>query len=135
MQALTSRITDARRKLVSAKLMHRDAGNDRADYETAKTAGMDYNGLGSNAKAREVAFADLLRQDEKHQDLLQYERSTQAKMEQAEVELECLLDERRAVENETWAKLADYLVGRVDHVGYAPAQAARHVAKTDAIPF
>lgn len=133
MTDLVERIQQARTELVERKIALRDVENELQDAETVFVASIDYASLGKNKDARDQSFAELMRADKMLAELRDDVAACTDAKERAEVDLECLLDERRALENQTWAKLAEYLVGRVDHIHHAPEQAARQVIANETL--
>lgn len=123
---MDSNLAEARQVYVEAKINLRHAEDALKDAETAFVATLDYKELGSSNPIRDQAMAELLRIDEIIAKLRQAQRQAEDDADRAEVALEIALDERRAAEGTTWAQLADYLRGRVDHVG-RESQAARTV--------
>lgn len=122
---LVHRIKEARHALMQLRINERERTYDRDTMRDVMMIDSDYTSLGKNKEAREAAFSAILRDDQEHSEMAAEVRFLESECERAEFELEAVLDERRYHENVTWAKLADYLTGRVDHVNNAPYQAAK----------
>ena len=121
----TSNIQKYRVELVEAKIALRHAQNDYDEAETAFVADANYKELGSNNDIRDQKLALKVQEDANLKRLRNALRDARDAADRAECQLEQWLDERRHAESVTWAKLVDYLQGKVDHVRYAPTQAAR----------
>ena len=127
---MSSNLAEARQTYTAAKITLRHIEADLKDAETAFVIGIDYKELGSSNPRRDQAMDELLRIDRTITKLRQVARRAEDDADRAETALEIALDERRAAEGTTWAQLADYLRGRVDHIGRGP-QAARTVIQED----
>jgi predicted transcriptional regulator len=128
---LLHRLKEARQNLMRVKVELRNKTHDRDTVRDILMIDNDYSALGKNPKARETAFARILRDDPEHSHLARIVRELEDDADRAEFELEAVLDERRHKENVTYAKAVDYLKGRVDHIRLAPAQAIRTAIQSD----
>lgn len=105
---LTDRLQAARRAATAAKIALRHAKNEAADFLTWFTSGTDYDALGKNAKARELAFAELLAKDERGHKYESAVREAENESDLAQCALDCVLDEVKEGRDRTWAILADW---------------------------
>lgn len=133
---LASNIGTLRIELVEAKIELRTAKQQLEDAENARRAGCDYNGLGKNAQAREIAFAEILRDDADYQALRFGLEASQNFHDRKQAILEQALDLRRAYEHTTYARLAEANLGKVDHIaseeGMAIAETRRELVNRQA---
>jgi hypothetical protein len=132
MNDLLHRLKEARQNLMRVKVELRNKTHDRDTVRDILMIDNDYSALGKNPKARETAFAAILRSDLEYSHLARIVRELEDDADRAEFELEAILDERRYQENVTWAKLADYLTGRVNHIHHAPVQAVKRATRESA---
>lgn len=112
METLTDRLREARQAAVKAKITLRHAENDRDDFLTWFNANVDYTGLGKNAKARDLAFAELLAKDGRAHKYETAVRDAEDAFDEADTELSCVLDEMKAGRDRTWAILAEWVSTR-----------------------
>lgn len=113
---LARAIGNHRLDLVEAKIELKRAKEELEDFESAQRAKCDYNALGKNAQAREIAFSEVLRENADHEALNLSFNASDALVMRLTAQLEQMLDIRRAHEHTTYARLADAKLGEMDHV-------------------
>ena len=113
---LAQRIGNQRLDLTEAKIELKHAKAQLEDFENALRASCDYNALGKNAQAREIAFSAILRDSADSQALKISCYASDSIVMRLTAQLEQLLDIRRAHEHTTYARLADAKLGEMDHI-------------------
>ena len=127
----TELLAETRERVVELKIALRNIEQELEDFVTLFTHNIDYTGLGKNEGARKIALDAALLSDQRHMQLRKSRDMAQDAVDRADVELEALFDQRRAEEQRTWALLAEYVASKRDHIGYAPAQAAREIGREE----
>ena len=126
---LADDVSLCRQRLVAEKIKARNIVRARDEMELHLMVLEDYKSLGSNDTLRKVSFRGILRTHAPYMDLRDRAFVAEDQVAHYEMELECAMDVRRAAENTIYAQMADYLVGRVDHVGSATHAALRHESR------
>jgi len=122
-------LAETRRALCEAKIELKQLQQEYDDALVSVRSQANYEDLGKNEKARDIALAAIILHNERITTLKRRVAAQEARVMRLESELEILLDERRAAELRTWARLADTVAMFVDHKGrYNPAQSVRTVA-------
>lgn len=126
---LTYEIGQARHDLVEARISARHASDDLEGFKKAFPLRADYANMGKSEDVRKIAYAAAMVADATYVKIASAAEQARDAEDRADTALECLLDERREAEQRTWAQLADYLRGRMDHIGVMPQQAVREATR------
>ena len=123
---LADDVSLCRQRLVAEKIRTRNIIRARDEMELHLMVLEDYKSLGSNDTLRNARFKSILTQHSPYTDLRDRAFAAEDQTAHYTMELECAMDARRAAENTIYAQMADYLVGRVDHIGSAAHAAMQY---------